>query len=74
MHKSPEDDNDAVKDVESITYVSKRPLCGDFEQHFHGEYPREHYVAVLNDHSETLGLKQTVNIVSSGRISWKSRH
>jgi hypothetical protein len=68
VHKSPEDDNDAVKDVESITYVSERPFCGDFEQHFHGEYPREHNVAVLNDDGQTLGLKKAVNRVSSGII------
>ena len=53
---SPEDDDDAVKNVESIADVVKRTLSNDLEQHLNGENGREYNVTKLNRQSQLLGL------------------
>jgi len=53
---SPEDDDDAVKNVESIANVVERTFGNDLEQHLNGEDGRKDNVTKLDRQSQLFRL------------------
>lgn len=49
---SPQNHDDAIKDIEAVGNVSERSFGNDLQQHLNGEYARKHNVAGLDDGSE----------------------
>lgn len=54
--KIPEDDNDAVKDVESVADIVERTFGDHFEQHLDGEDGRKNHVAKLDRQRQLFRL------------------
>ena len=47
VEAAPENDYEAVEEVESVAYVAERAVGDDLEQHLDGEQHSEEQVAVL---------------------------
>ena len=59
MSSSPEDDDDAVKDVEPIADIVERPFSDHLEQHLDGEDCRENDVAKLDRQRQLFRLRKS---------------
>ena len=59
ISSSPEDDDDAVQDVEPIADVVERPFGDHLEQHLDGEDCRENDVAKLDRQRQLFRLRKS---------------
>jgi len=54
----PENDDEAVEDIETVANVAQRPVRDKFEKHLYGEQDREQQVTVLEHLCQHRRLQQ----------------
>ena len=62
----PKNNNETVKNIESITDISEKSICWQFKDHFHSKYHTENQIAHFHSSSQEFRLTMIFNSHAKG--------